>query len=781
MKNFKLLVMGCLVGIITQAQNPVEIHHAYYCEKGSVEQQNFDFQSVKSKQTLMLSDFDSLNMSFVGNWGLGQSFSISCSPTGDTVFVGAGAGVIVFDATDPYNPVKISEIHARALVDGSAYDPVNKMLYLAAYFSGLEIWDVSDFSNPHRLGRIPTSGLSRGGVHYRLNSQGLPEFAYLVTVADGVDVFNVTDPQNPSLAGNYNFTGNQFVWNSFKSGDTLFLSAGAGGARAIDLSASPVLSTLFNITTPTTSIHVEGQNAYIVNSNFGLRVFNFSTLPAVQEGQLQLAGYPYNLIVDGDYAYIANSTTNPGGGINIIDVSNSGSPQYITDYAGFQTYLAGKNNIIYSTGGQEGCLFLDVSVPSSPVAADTYKLPISVSDIAVSGNYAYTGSNGLRVFDVSDKTHPFQVGYNETPGDLVKVSGNIAIFCPESMGSNNNVNVMDISDPENPTFQGHYLAPVMTNDLELKDNYAFVACWWDGFRVINFSDPENPTLAAHKFGWYNGAVAGVEWCYVQALDIEGNYLYLIDYGPFETDDTKGLYIFDITDPGNPVFVSRYADYQGLGYDIKVSGEEAVYADSQGGLGVINVSDPNFPYQESYLSLGDAAWAVDISWPYAFVANYIMEGVQAIDISNPAFPSVAGYYKPSGCFALGVTYNAGYLFVADGPAGFDIYNFDLLSGTKEKSITNENDLQVWPNPTKDRISVSMNLVSSDILTIELCNASGRSIKSLYNGNENAGYFIKSFTVSEMPKGVYLLKIDTGQTNYFKKDNNLLKQFFKIGCG
>ncbi len=761
MKKFNILVLGCLFGLLSHAQNQIETQKVFISQKGSVEQQQSENPNINPESLLLLNDFDSLNMSFTGNWGFGQSFSISCSPTGDTVFAGSGAGVMVFDATDPYNPVKISEIRARALVDGSAYDPGNHLLYLAAYFSGLEIWNVSDFSNPFRISRILTSGLARGGVHFRNNAQGLPEFAYLVTVADGIDVFNVTDPQNPSLAGNYNFTGTQFVWNSYKSGDTLFLSSGNGGTKAVDLSGSPVLTTLFNITTPTSTIYTSGQKAYIVNSSYGLRIFDFSSLPATQLGQLQLDGYPYGLCVTGENAFVANSTTSPGGGINIIDVSNSTSPQHITDYSEPQTYITGKNNSVYATGGQEGCLFLDVTDPGSPIAASNYILPSSVSDIAVSGNYAYTGSNGFRVFDISIKTHPIQVGYEPTPGDLVKISGNIAVYCPESMGSNNNVNIMDISDPENPVNTGHYLAPVMTNDLELKGNYAFVACWWDGFRVINFSDPENPVLAAHKFGWYNGAIAGEEWCYVQALDIEGNYLYLIDYGPFATDDTKGLYIFDITNPEDPVFVSRYADYEGMGYDVKITGNYALYADNQGGFGIINITLPGTPFQQSYIPMGDAAWAVDASWPYAFVANYINGGVQAIDISDPSSPVVAGYYKPSGCFALNVTYNTGYLYVADGPAGFDIYNFDLLSENKENPVADEIGLQVWPNPAKDRISVSIKLTSPGNLRVELLNANGRRIKSLNDKNENTGIFNKSFNVSGLPKGVYILKVTAGE--------------------
>ena len=48
---------------------------------------------------------------------------------------------------------------------------------------------------------------------------------------------------------------------------------------------------------------------------------------------------------------------------------------------------------------------------------------------------------------------------------------------------------MDISDPANPEYLAHYKAPVMTYDFSLKDNYAFIACWWDGFRVVNFADP----------------------------------------------------------------------------------------------------------------------------------------------------------------------------------------------------------------------------------------------------------------------------------------------------
>ena len=62
-------------------------------------------------------DFDSLGMAWEGNWPAGQSFSISASPTGDTLFVGEGGMLDVLDISDPYNPVMVAGIRARVIID----------------------------------------------------------------------------------------------------------------------------------------------------------------------------------------------------------------------------------------------------------------------------------------------------------------------------------------------------------------------------------------------------------------------------------------------------------------------------------------------------------------------------------------------------------------------------------------------------------------------------------------------------------------------------------------
>jgi hypothetical protein len=407
---------------------------------------------------------------------------------------------------------------------------------------------------------------------------------------------------------------------------------------------------------------------------------------------------------------------------------------------------------------------LDAGDPANPVFASNIELPVSTIDIAVKNDFAYIGNNGFRVFDISDKSNPVQVGFNDTEGALVKVFANHAVYCPESMGSSNRINIMDISDPSNPQKLAHMTAPYMTNDLDVKGFTAYVACWWDGIRVVDYAEPESPSWGSHVMGWVNGATPGEEWLYCQALDVSGDYLFAIDYGPFQDEDTKGLYVFDISDPLSPQLLKRYADYTGTGWDIEVSNGYAYIADNAGGLSIVSVMDPLDPEEVAYLPLGDAAWAVDVFGSYAFIANYILEGVQVVDISDPSDPSIAGFYKRSGCFALNVTYNAGHVFVADGPAGMQIYNFDQLNNTPPTE-TIKNTIRVYPNPATDKIHIAGFRYSTHA-RIAVYNLHGQLVFQPGEASvmDESG---TSLDLAHLPKGVYILSVTSGNAMHQEK--------------
>jgi hypothetical protein len=698
-------------------------------------------------------DFDSLNMAFKGNWPCGQSFSISASQTGDTLFVGEGGMLDILDATDPYNPVQISAIRARAIIDDSYYDPATARLYLAAYFSGIEVWDVSHFDSPQRICRIPTNSYPRGGVFARGN------YVYITTVADGFYVADISDPENPVMVGHISIPGNPLVWDSDCQGDYAYLAAAGSGLRVIDFSnpTSPVIAGVF--AGMTTGLCVRDSLLYIASSTLGFRILNIKNPGTITlAGGCTLPGNPNRVMVSGNYAYIANATTQDGG-INVIDILNPSSPVLTTTYPGFQTYLAGGGSILGATGGTEGCLILDITNPEQPI--DAFERPLAgfLYELTVDGNYGYTGTNGFRVFDLSDKADPQQVGFDPTPGSIVAISDTLAIYIPKSMTANNPVNIMNITNPDQPAKTGQYMAPVMTVDLALKGNYAFVGCWWDGFRVVDFSNSQNPILKSHKFGWFNGAIPGVDFCYVQALDIYGDYLYLVDYMPFEDEDTKGLYIFDISDPVNPQFISRYAALTSVAQDIRALGDYVYVADGNGGMEVINVSDPSLPYTAGYCSLPDGATGIDVSWPFVFVSDYILGGVQVVDATVPELPFVTAFYKPSGIFAMGVTVDKNYAFVGDGASGFQIYDLLTATGINNVSSLNISELSVFPNPSRGIHKIGFNLDKPSFVTLKISDLSGKVVKECgyqkFEKGQNS-YFFNDLALQD---GIYFFQLST----------------------
>ncbi len=705
---------------------------------------------MKPRQSMSpMVSFDSLNVTYQGSWGFGQSFSIWTNSSGTIQFVGSGAGVIILDVTNPSNPVKISELSTRGLVDAIYYDESTSNLFVTSYFAGFEIWDLSNISSPLRIGSAPVEGLPRGGIFAEGN------YVYVVTVVNGIQVFDITIPSSPLNIGNCLLDPNNLCWSSAKSGDYIYATMNEGGMAIVDITVpqSPFVVSTYNEIVYGAA--VEEGLVYVVSYNYGLKILDINDHSnIIVKGSCSIPGFPFRVQISGDYAYISNSDYSGVGGINVVDISDPENPELITTYSGYAEYIAAKGNSLGFTGSNMACTILDISNPAQPVPGNVYSIPNFIGDIYVDENYAYTGNNGFRVFDISDKTNPIQVGYNVTDGSIVRTADTKAVYIPESMSSNNPVMIMDISDPTNPSLLGQYMSPVMTNDLEIKDHYAFVSCWWDGLRIIDFQDASNPALASHSMGWTSGGVPGVTYCYAQAIDLEGDYLYIIDYGPFTEEDTKGLYIMDVSDILNPVLIKHYTGISSLGYDLDVAGNFVYIADNSGGLEIIDVTDKTNPIARGYCQLPDGANSVKVTQNMAFVADYINGGLQVINVSDPDNPIVAGYYTPSGCFAIGIDVKGTNIYLADGAGGFQIYNTSLITGTQYPPHSIANESTSWPNPFNEHLKIKVTSTSATGGILFIYDAAGIKVASLFpsehyqsvaiydwNGKTNAGIEVK----------------------------------------
>jgi len=464
--------------------------------------------------------------------------------------------------------------------------------------------------------------------------------------------------------------------------------------------------------------------------------------------------------------------------MQIIDVSNPSAPTPISLYSGDYQFIKGIQDYVYLTRNSTFSV-LDVRDSSSVQYTSGFEFPGFIIDVAVSGNYLYTGSNGFRVIDISDSSHPVQVGYADVTGDLVEVvSDSLVIYCPNSMTANNTVHVMDVSDPENPSSLSSYTSPAMTNDLVIRDGLAYVACWWDGVRILDFKNPTNLHLISHTMGWTSsGSVPGVDYCFAQAVDVDGDYLYIVDYKPFSNQDTYGLYIIDISNPSAPNLVNRFQNITSSPKDVKVRDGIVYIADENGGVEVVDVTDPLEPSVLGYVDLIDVSTGIALEGDFAYVSEYILGGLQVVDISNPARPTLAGYYQPSGCFALGVESQNGYVYIADGVAGFQIYRNLLVTPvsvepTQGFAVNNFILEQNYPNPFNPATTIRFQLPEGGNTILKIYDILGKEVATLVNEYKTAGTHQVTFNATQLSSGIYFYTLQSGG-NYITKQMMLIK--------
>lgn len=764
-KNYILVGLGLLVAMAVAAQpsskalRSLQKHTVQIC---SPEKSNVSRVVQPLHPDTPMFEFDSLNVSYQGSWGFGQSFSMGSNAAGTIEFVGSGSGVIILDVTNPASPVTLSQFSTRGLVDAIYFDESTHRLYVTAYFAGFEIWDISNISAPVKIGGGPVTGLPRGGIFASGN------YVYVVSLVDGVQIFDVSTPSSPVNTGNCPLDPNNLAWNSAKSGNLIFAALADGGMMIVDVSDphNPVVAGTYPEVVY--GVGVANGRVFVVSYTYGLNILDISNLLNITvTGNCSVPGFPYRVQVNGNYAYIGNTDSGLGG-INVVAVSDPAHPSLITTYPGYVEHLAVGGNVLGFTGSSLPCSILDISVPSNPELASTYSLPILMSDIIADGNYAYTGDKGFRVFDITDKTHPLQVGYDTNDGAIVRTEGNKAVYIRESMTANNPVMIMDITDPANPSLLGKYMAPDMTNDLYVRDNYAYVSCWWDGIRVVNFQDPAHPVLAAHTMGWTSGGTPGVTYCYAQAIDVDGNYLYIIDYGPFAAEDTRGLYILDISDPLHPSLIKHYTDFTSYGYDLDAVGNFVYIADNNGGVEVIDVTDKNNPVTRGYVSLPDGANSISVTENNAFVADYINGGVQVVNVSDPDNPTIAGYYERSGCFALGVDVQGSNIFLADGAGGFQIYSTPLVTGINNDPPSQGTASISYPTPFIDNLTIKVETAVDHGNCLTIFDAAGSNIATLFPVEKNPGQLVyrwngRSASGAPVSPGFYYYKSVTGKVS------------------
>lgn len=246
---------------------------------------------------------------------------------------------------------------------------------------------------------------------------------------------DLSDPASPRRQGQFEFPDR--IWGFSLVGSLVFVADDLAGLAILDVSdpGKPRLRGTLKTRGQAKAVVVSGTKALVVDHMAGLALIDVSDVAKpVPAGSLFLDGYARDVALSGSLAYAVDSPT----GFYAVDLSKPGP----LDFAGTLQSANGQtiavSGAIACVPGRAGLQVFDVSNPSAPVLAATFKTPGAPQRVTIHGKRAYlAGRDGLQVLDLSDPAKPVIVGTYQTtsPARDVAVGEDLVLVVTVSEGT----------------------------------------------------------------------------------------------------------------------------------------------------------------------------------------------------------------------------------------------------------------------------------------------------------------------------------------------------------
>lgn len=568
---------------------------------------------------------------------------------GDYAYIAIGTGgLVILDVSDPASPRLAGGYQTGGIAVGVHVS--GKYAYVADRSAGLFVIDVGNPSAPALVGGTNTAGSARG-VYV------MGDYAYVADGVNGLQVYDVSRPAAPTHVGGCAVADE--AKGVFVRGDVAYVADNSAGLQTINVSDPSNCVDIggYNTAGYAYGVYVSGAYAYVADNEGGLQVIEVSNpTNCVWVGGYDTSGEARDVYVSGEVALVADRSS----GLQIVDVSDPTNCAYRATFDTRGNALGVCGFGIYAFVADDegaGLQVVDITDAANPVDAGHYSTSGSAQGVTLAGNLAYLadGNCGLRVLDVSDATRPVALGEYKTDGQAVSVcvpgtNAYLAVF-------GGGLQVLDVSDPAAPAFVGGYSTNADCSDVAVSGQYAYLTVWDSGLLALDVSDPATP---AYLDDYVSGSYG------VNGLFVRDGTGYVAQAG--------GMRAIDVTDPENLALAGTHVDIMYDGYDVHVDGAYA-YLTIDMYLRVLDAGNIGPTVGELELP-GWLAMGLCANDGYAYVADDD-GGLQVIDVSDPANPAGVAAYDTWGN-ALGVAVEGRYAYVADGANGLLV--MDLVRET-----------------------------------------------------------------------------------------------------
>jgi hypothetical protein len=294
---------------------------------------------------------------------------------------------------------------------------------------------------------------------------------------------------------------------------------------------------------------------------------------------LSFTGTGYDTDVQGDYVYVAAGS----GGLHIVNTSVKETPEVVATQAttGNAVDVKVVGLAAYVAAGSGGIDIVNVANPLEPLLSANLKTAGNAVDLAIQNGLLFVANStgGMEIINVDDISAPASLAKLEGLGNVIGID---AQNDRAVVATTSSIIVIDVSDPSSPMRLGsinigNVRAVVMDGD------YAYVACYTCGYKIINIADPMLPTIVGGDSRFYpsdieltNGLAFFSDILFVNAVPFVNivdpeNSLFqgVIDIRQFGDRDATGLSLdagFVYSTGSNKLYISQYRvldDNQGI--------------------------------------------------------------------------------------------------------------------------------------------------------------------------------------------------------------------------
>ncbi len=531
------------------------------------------------------------------------------------------SGLHLYDISEPASPRHLAAYHTQGSSKGVLVH--GDHAFVADDDHGVQILDISNPRQPRKISEVATPGLA-----YTMRLAG--NYLYLADHRGGFHIISVADIAHPAIIGSAPTAGK--AWGLEVAGDMVYVAADDAGLLVFDVSdpQHPTQIAAHDIGGAAEDIVIRDHLAYITSFDNGLHILDITHPAQPREiGHLATPGNARGIELDGHIAYIADWVS----GVQVVDIADPEQPALVGAYdtIGWSWGVRVQGNYAYVLDWWGGIAVLDVSDPAAPALAGAYHARGIIRDVVVKDSRAYVadGKNGLQIFDVKTPQNPIWMAGVDMAGDAQSVwLENKTVYLAAGAGG---VVAVDISNPFEPQQLGQYTG--QADLVRAQGNFVFAADRQRGVAIID-------AITGQQTAWY-------------ATEIKD--MWPVADGRLLLATPGGIEIVEMGDPAHPRLVKRLPQRASL---VRLQQNLLALYDKTTGISFYDYATKKLLGR---FNPGEEILDLQISGNRLY-ASGSLSGLLVLDISNARHPVLKAAY-PAASRVTGLSEFSGTVFMA----------------------------------------------------------------------------------------------------------------------